>query len=59
MQFDIYTYINNLPDNIERLNLSFRELEYIPDLTRFKSLKYIKINFNNLTILPKFNNNIK
>jgi hypothetical protein len=34
----IEEYLNSLPDNIEEINLSFKSLKILPDLSRFTKL---------------------
>ena len=44
--FDIVSYLNSLPDNIKFIDISNRDITYLPDLTRFKNLKSLSC-FNN------------
>jgi hypothetical protein len=46
MDFDIENYLNSLPENIEEIDVSGKNLKYLPDLLRFKKLKRpIHINY--------------
>jgi Leucine-rich repeat (LRR) protein len=56
--FDIEEYINSLPDDIENIELSFINLTYIPDLSRFKKLKKLYCISNKLTYLPNLSNSL-
>ncbi len=57
--FNIETYINSLPDDIEMIDILGKRLTYIPSLKRFNNLKYLDCSFNNLTSLPELNNSLK
>jgi Leucine-rich repeat (LRR) protein len=57
--FDINTYLNSLPENIERIYLGSRNLTYIPSLERFKNLKELNCWNNQLTSLPCLNENLR
>jgi hypothetical protein len=48
----IETYLNNLPEDTIRIDISDRELTYLPDLSRFKNLVHLICSHNKLTILP-------
>ncbi len=37
--FNIEEYLNSLPDNIEVIDVSYKGLTYLPDLSRFKQFK--------------------
>jgi len=57
--FNIEEYINSLPDNIEKINISYKSLTYIPCLKRFHNLKELYCSNNQLTSLPKLNNSLE
>ena len=51
MVFDIEKYINELPDNTNKIDILFKKLKYIPDLSRFKNLLKLYCSSNQLTLL--------
>ena len=51
----IVNYLNSLPEDTEEINVSGTGISYLPDLTRFKKLKMLFCNNNNLTSLPVLN----
>jgi len=53
--FEIDKYLHSLLDDVEIINLSFRNLNYLPDLSRFKKLEclYCHCNLSSLPILPE------
>ena len=53
--FDIENYINSLPDDIEIINVSCKNLTYLPSLKRFHKLKKLLCFNNKLTSLPELN----
>ena len=58
-EFCIETYINNLPENTEIINVTSKQIKYLPDLTRFKNLKILYCSNNQLTLLPSLNINLQ
>ncbi len=56
--FNIEEYINLLPDDIEIIILESKNLTYIPDLSRFKNLKKLYCQYNQLTYLPSLPNSL-
>jgi Leucine-rich repeat (LRR) protein len=52
MTFNIQEYLDSLPENITELNLSNKNLTFIPDLTRFTNLTHLYCVNNQLTTLP-------
>ena len=50
--FNIETYLNSLPDDIEEINVFYKELSYLPDLSRFTNLKYLYCSHNQFISLP-------
>ena len=59
MNFKIENYLNSLPENISIINISGKDLEYIPDLSRFTNLKELNCSFNLLKELPRLNDTIE
>jgi len=53
--FDIENYINSLPEDIEIINVSCKNLTYLPSLKRFHKLKKLLCFNNKLTSLPELN----
>ena len=56
---DIKEYLDRLPLDIETIDLSCKDLLYIPDLLQFKKLKKLSCQYNKLTYLPKLNENLE
>jgi hypothetical protein len=52
MAIGIEAYLNSLPSDIDKLNISFGEFTYIPDLSRFTKLRVLECSGNKLTELP-------
>ena len=52
----INEYLNNLPDNVEKIDLSNKNLGELPDLLRFHNLKELNCENNRITIIPTFSN---
>jgi hypothetical protein len=59
MVFNIETYLNSLPEDIEEIDVSHKKLKYIPDLSKFKNLKMLNCSGNQLTSLPSLNENLE
>jgi hypothetical protein len=59
MTFKIEKYLDSLPENISIINIAGKDLEYIPDLSRFKNLKELNCSFNLLKELPRLNDTIE
>lgn len=55
MVFDIEEYLNSLPEDTIKINVSHKNLTYLPDLSRFKKLQTLNCSYNKLTALPKLN----
>jgi hypothetical protein len=53
--FDIETYLQSLPEDTEEIVVSFKNLTYIPELTRFRNIKTLDCSNNQLTKLPALN----
>ena len=45
---DVYNYLNELPDNVEIINLSNKNLTFLPNLSRFNNLRQLYIDYNRL-----------
>ena len=58
MSFDIIEYLNKLPLDTKRINVSNKQLIYLPNLSRFKNLQYLDCSNNHLTTLPELNDNL-
>jgi Leucine-rich repeat (LRR) protein len=52
----INEYLNNLPDEVEKIDLSNKNLDELPDLSRFHNLKELHCENNRLTEIPTFPN---
>ena len=50
--FNIEAYLNSLPDYVEEIDVSYKGLTYLPDLSRFKKLKKLYCHNNFLVSLP-------
>jgi Leucine-rich repeat (LRR) protein len=57
--FNIEDYLNSLPEDIEEINISNKNLTYIPSLERFRKLKELYCSYNELTSLPLLPNTLK
>ena len=57
-KFYIEAFLNSLPDNIKVINVSNKNLDYIPSLSRFRQLRILNCTCNNLTSLPELNENL-
>jgi len=51
-KFNVEKYLDSLPDDVEKIDVSFRNLDYLPNLSRFKKLEILFCNGNKLTSLP-------
>jgi len=58
MDFNIEEYINSLPLGVGIINVSRKNLTYLPDLTRFKKLKELLCSNNKLKSLPPLPNSL-
>lgn len=59
MSFHIEEYINSLPSDILIINVSFKNLTYLPDLSRFTKLEELYCKNNELVSLPQLPNSLK
>ena len=55
----IDTYLNSLSDNIDRLDICCKDIQSLPDLTRFKNLEVLNCSHNELTFMPTLPQNLK
>ena len=53
MSSETQTYLDSLPNDIIKIDLSNRNLAELPDLSRFINLQYLECADNHLIILPK------
>ena len=68
VMFNVVEYLNSLPEDTKTIDVSLKNLTYIPDLSRFKNLETLHLsncisevsenicNLKNLTILVLSNN---
>jgi Leucine-rich repeat (LRR) protein len=59
MTFNIEAYLNYLPNDIQEINVTYKKLTYLPNLSRFKNLKRLYCYGNQLTDLPVLNKNLE
>ena len=52
-------YLDSLPSDIKIIDVSKKNLNYLPDLSRFKKLEILICYYNNLTSLPNLPENLK
>jgi Leucine-rich repeat (LRR) protein len=52
-RFNIETYLNSLPDNTTQINISSKNVSYLPDISRFTLLETLYCDDNYLTTLPR------
>lgn len=57
--FDIENYLNSLSEDISKIDISDKDITYLPDLTRFKKLEELICCDNRLTSLPALPENLK
>ena len=57
--FNIENYLDSLPEDIETINVSRRNLTYLPSLKRFYKLKLLYCHNNQLTKLPELNDSLQ
>lgn len=50
----LINYLTLQPDDLDFLDLSYQNLNTLPDISRFKKLERLFINGNNLTKLPNY-----
>jgi Leucine-rich repeat (LRR) protein len=51
-KFNIESYLNSLPDNTTQIDISYKNVCYLPDITRFTLLEILYCDDNNLISLP-------
>ena len=59
MNFSIRNYLNSLSSDVTVINVSNKNLTYLPDLSRFHSLEELYCNDNELIELPRLNPSLK
>ena len=59
MTTEIETYFNSLPEDILTIDITFKSLKSLPDLTRFKNLQVLYCYNNQLTMLPTLPQNLE
>jgi Leucine-rich repeat (LRR) protein len=57
--FNIEDYLNSLPEDVEAINISNKNLTYIPSLERFFQLKVLDCSINQITHLDNLPNTLK
>jgi hypothetical protein len=57
--FYIEEYFASLPDDIYTIDVSNKNLTYLPDISRFKNLQDMDCSYNQLTALPVLPRNLK
>jgi hypothetical protein len=57
--FNIEEYLNSLPENTETINVSNKNLTYIPSLKQFTHWISLRCDCNNLTQLPELNSSLR
>ena len=56
--FNIEEYLNSLPEDIETIDISSKNITYLPSLKRFYNLKTLYCDHNELTHLPELNSSL-
>lgn len=56
-KIDVYTYLDSLNINTKYIDLSYYNLEMLPDLSKFRQLKYFNCQYNKLTNIDSLKNN--
>lgn len=56
--FNIEEYLNSLPEDIETIDISAKNITYLPSLKRFHNLKTLYCDHNKLTQLPELNSSL-
>lgn len=49
----ILIYLNSLPDDIEEIDISNKNIIHLPTMKRFKNLKILNLGFNQIITLPQ------
>jgi len=58
-KFNIEEYLDSLPDDIEIIDVSYKNLTYIPSLDRFTKLIILDCEYNKLINLPNLPNTLE
>ncbi len=58
-QFDIECYLNSLSEDVEVIDVRFKNITYLPNITRFKNLQELYCANNKLSYLPDLPDTIK
>jgi Leucine-rich repeat (LRR) protein len=53
--FNLSAYLDTLSLTTTVIDVSYKNLSFLPDLSRFIHLRILNCSHNNLTSLPKFN----
>ena len=56
--FNIEEYLNSLPEDIKTIDISAKNITYLPSLKRFRNLKKLYCDHNELTKLPELNSSL-
>ena len=59
MIFDIEHYLDSLPNDTTEINISHKDITYLPELTRFTKLHTLYCMNNKLTSFPSFNESLR
>jgi len=51
-KFNVESYLNSFPDDIEEINVNVKGLTYLPSLSRFTNLKILRCSYNKFVSLP-------
>jgi len=58
-KFNIEEYLDSLSDDVNVIDVSHKNFDYLPDLSRFKKLERLCCSFNNLMSLPVLPKNLR
>ena len=56
---DIDFYLDSLPIDIEEIDVSYKKINYLPNLSKFTKLKRLYCNHNELYSLPDLNESLE
>jgi Leucine-rich repeat (LRR) protein len=57
--FNIENYLNSLNEEITTIDVAYKNINYLPDITRFKNLRILICHCNILTTLPTLPENLQ